>query len=179
LSEADEELSHIRDFLLSARAEPPSQLSRSLRSEVIDRKIEEDAERQAALRSLGYNRRERENLRQGQRNRSVRQPNEQLARKRIAFYINERVDWDATDVNRLEAIDAWASLAAHDVGLVLKWWDSGVHPLDFAEVRELLGQGMDIEDVFAVIEGKTVIEHIRAGTSATWCRYALDWHGRP
>lgn len=179
MSDPDDELSPIRDFLLSDRTEPPSPLSRSLKAEAVDRKLEEDAERQEALRSLGYNRRERDNLRPGQRNKPpVRRPDERLARKRIAFYINDRVDWDATDVSRADAIDAWARLAAYDVDLVLKWWNSGVHPLDFVEARELLGHGMAIEDLFAVVEGRTVIEHIRAGSPVTWCQIALEWQGR-
>jgi hypothetical protein len=164
----DAELRRIREFLLGG----PEIGSASLADQIV-----KADEFDSGLRTLGLNRHERERLRQDRHRSKPRNKarDRKTAIKRLGYYIDERVDWGKTNVDRTEAIAAWAALSDHDVDRVNDWWNGGAHPLDFAEIAKLAKDGFRPTDLFTEVHGKTVVQHLRDGSSAEWCAHALRW----
>ncbi|MEU8253244.1 hypothetical protein AB0C06_03110 [Micromonospora inaquosa] len=172
----EEELRRIREFLFADRADADPQTPDHSRL-LIDQALKKDAERESAMRALGYNRVERERWRQ---NKSVPKPrsgdrDRAIAVKRIDHYIGTRVNWTSTSLNRAEVVAAWANLSNHDVDRVKAWLDKGVDPLRFAEVIKLLDNGLRPDDIFTEVHGKTIAQHLRDGSSVEWCLHALHF----
>ena len=176
--EEEEESHRILEWLRSGQ-EPDQQQINQVRSASLDIQIAKDEELESGLRSLGVNRPERERARRRRhRQRPAagdRDHDRQKARLRIAHYIDQLVDWTQTDIDRTEAILAWAMLSNHKVDLVNYWWSKGVHPLDFVEVTKLAAKGLQPTDLLVGINGRTIAEYLRAGCTAEWCELALEW----
>ncbi|MCD0449449.1 hypothetical protein LO762_09635 [Actinocorallia sp. API 0066] len=132
------------------------------------------------LRALGINRPERERLRRGRQRSGTPNKDREKAKAllRIGFYIDEQVEWETTDLDREEVVAAWAFLSNHDVDRVNQWWAEGVHPLDITYIRLLQDNGFEPTDLYRTIHGKTVLQHLREGTSPQWCLLALSWDNR-
>lgn len=141
----------------------------------------------AGLRAPGMNRTEREQLRRDKRPQKTprNEIREKLiAVKRIAFYIDQQVDWNATTQRRNEVVAGWAALCRHDVDLAKEWFSKGVDPLDLPEATKLAKYGFKPTDLFTVVHRKSLLQHLREGTSIEWCISAFEWHqktsvGRP
>jgi hypothetical protein len=129
------------------------------------------------LRALGYNRPERERLRRSDHLPKARDQGreEATAVKRLGLHIDKQVNWAETDLSRAEVIAAWAALCNHDVDKANDWWGRGVHPLDIAEITKLTDYGFQPTDLYTIVNKKTIMDHIRDGTSVEWCRHALRW----
>jgi hypothetical protein len=131
---------------------------------------------------MGLNRRERERARRGSRNDSVAQEGDRrkaIALKRIEFYLSQRVDWSQTELDKHDAARVWASLCNHDVDLMNRWFRRGIDPRVYAQVREWLGEGLSIDDLFVEVKGKTVLQHLCDGSSVSYCLSALWWEAKP
>jgi hypothetical protein len=176
----EEELRRLLDWLQrpqdegDAAAESYAAIAQAWRGEVALRRDDEEVE---VLRALGVNRRERQRL--GRKRNAPRPSTADRAResaaKRIAFYIDEKVDWNKTRADRSEVLAAWVALSDHNVDRCNEWWRRGVDPLHYAEVLLLVQERLSPTDLLAEVQGKTILQHLRGGTSMAWCLAALDW----
>ena len=82
---------------------------------------------------------------------------------------------DLTPERAAELANEWASLTSYDVDLAQRWWSSGVSPNHPSELAHAVMEGLDIRDLGKVVNGKTIAEHLQAGSSPTWCLRALQW----
>jgi hypothetical protein len=142
-----------------------------------ERSMRRDDEDVEMLRALGYNRREREALR---RRRNTQRPNKrdrdrEIAVKRIAYYLNENVKWNETTSDPNVVCRAWAGLSDYNVERCNDWWRRGVDPLDYAKVLVLVEHGLSPTDLLTDVKGKTILQHLKEGTSMQWCVLALDF----
>ncbi|GLZ01617.1 hypothetical protein [Actinoplanes sp. NBRC 103695] len=170
----EDDVRRIRENLLGA-----SQGAKQSNSKMVSESaLQRDAELEEGLRSLGLNRREREQWR-GRRNAPrPRRDDKTYAVKRLRFYLDERVNWNETTANRDEVAAAWARLCDYNVEKTLQWWKLGVDPLDVDTLTRLVGEGFHPADLFVEIRGKTVSQYLKDGNSMEWCLLALDWAGR-
>jgi hypothetical protein len=180
----EEELRRLREWLQrpgdegDAAAEDYDALAQAWVSE---RRVQQDDEDVEMLRALGVNRRERDRLRH-KRNApmpSNKDRDRQNAVKRIAHYIDEIVDWNETTIDRSHVYAAWAGLSDYNVDQCNAWFRRGVDPLHYAEVRVLVMEGLSPTDLLTEVNGKTILQHLREGTSMRYCLMALDWHRKP
>jgi hypothetical protein len=133
-----------------------------------------DDEIDGLLRAMGYNRIEREEMRRRTPRRASTDRYRATTLKRFAHYITRRLP-DLTPERAAELANEWASLTSYDVDLAQRWWRSGVDPNDPGELAQAIAGGLQIRDLGEVINGKTIAEHLQAGSSLTWCLRALHW----
>ena len=126
------------------------------------------------LRAMGYNRIEREEIRRRKPRRANADRHRATTLKRFAYYIAQRLP-DLAPERAAELANKWASLTNYDVDLAQRWWSSGVSPNDPGELAQAILEGLQIQDLGKVVNGKTIAEHLQAGSSPTWCLQALHW----
>jgi hypothetical protein len=126
------------------------------------------------LQAMGYNRIERRELRRREPPRANPDRHRPTTIKRFAFYITHELP-DLTPERVAELADEWASLANYDLDLAQRWWNSGVNPDAPGELTRAVIEGLRIDDLGKVVNGKTVAEHLQAGSSPIWCHRALQW----
>jgi hypothetical protein len=135
-----------------------------------------DSELDTVLRSWGYNRREREDLRRALRAPKSKRDYKPVILKQFRFYIDERLG-DRTptpDTSRLAAV--WASLTEYKIQLAQWLWSIGFDPADPAQVDAFLEGGYCLQDLETEVNGKTIAEHLRDGEPLQWCLAALSWN---
>ncbi len=126
------------------------------------------------LRAMGYNRKQREELRRHKPRRVNADRHRATTLKRFAYYIAQRLP-DLAPGRATELAKEWARLTSYDVDLAQRWWTSGINPDNPVDFARAIAKGLRIEDLSEVINGKTVAEHLQAGNSPTWCLGALYW----
>jgi hypothetical protein len=126
------------------------------------------------LRAMGYNRIEREEMRRRRPQRTSEDRYRATTLKRFAYYIRRWLP-DLTPDRAAELANEWASVTSYDVDLAQRWWNSGVSPNDPSDLAHAIMGGLQIQDLAEVVNGKTIAEHLQAGSSPTWCLRALHW----
>ena len=126
------------------------------------------------LRAMGYNRKQREEMRRHKPRPAKADRHHATTLKRFAYYVSQRLP-NLTPGRANELAKEWASLTSYDVDLAQRWWTSGINPDNPAEFSDAIARGLRIEDLGEVVHGKTIAEHLQAGNSPTWCLGALRW----
>jgi hypothetical protein len=178
LTQKDEAYQRLMEFMLNGREPISKQAGKknAARSVRLARRIASvDTELDSGLRALGFNRPEREKLRKRRRSSRTPNGNREMAQAllRIGFYIDQRVDWTATELDRREVIAFWADLCDHDVDKTNQLWFQGVDPLDMNYVSVLKDNGFGPPTLYRVIHGRTVLQQLRDGQTIEWCLGAL------
>jgi hypothetical protein len=160
-------------YLQGSRQKAPDACPRASAPSPGDAQVEQYKGRQKALRQFGLNLHEREALGRGTPSRPKPVDKDQ-ARKRLEFYLDQRVaNWPATR-DRDQVVAAWAAATNYDVDMAKAWWDSGVHPLEIPEILDLIENGMELSDLSIELDGMTVLEHITHRSPARWLALALE-----
>lgn len=141
-----------------------------------EQKHSEDVDSQ--LRALGLNYRERDAVRRPHRSgrASNRYKQQDTIRKQFAYWIDQHVQWSETDLHQNQVVATWVALTNYDLELAQRWWAAGVNPAHLEQISELMNHGLRPQDLASRIGGKTILDHLRAGSTVKWCVMAADWH---
>lgn len=124
------------------------------------------------LRALGYNRREREQLRRGKPRSRNNAGYHDTTRKRFKYYIAQQLP-DLTDTALDRLATMWTTLTSYDLDLAQRWWASGIDPGNPAQLADAIKAGLQVEHLKIMVQGRTIAEHLRAGNSVRWCMGAI------
>lgn len=141
------------------------------------------------LRGMGLNHNERRALRHhhsskarshdhGRRRRAGTDqvPYQDRIIKQFAWYIKELVpEPTGVNVSAMDAAATWAKLTNYKLDTARQWWDAGLHPLALDQIVDLLANDFEPQDLLRRVRGRTIAEHLGAGTSVTWCVMAARW----
>jgi hypothetical protein len=112
----------------------------------------------AFLRAMGYNRVERERLRQGHPHPRNEEKYRAVTIKRFRHYLTERMpERPAEEVAQLA--EAWVALTKYDLDLAQRWWTAGVDPGNPGQFASAITAGLRIEDLGGSRQGP---DHRRA-----------------
>lgn len=121
---------------------------------------------------MGYNRPERERIRRGQRRPLGKERFRDVTSKRFRHHLGKRLPHLAeTALDPL--VTAWVTLTDYDLDLAQRWWDLGVDPGMPSPLINAIKEGLRIEHLRRVIDGRTVAEHLHQGNSLRWCLGAM------
>jgi hypothetical protein len=112
-------------------------------------------------------------LRHGKRSPASRRDDRAANVKRFAFYLSQRINGDADDIDRLA--NYWAMLTQHDVDLAKRLWEKGLKPGVPEEYETFLTEGYDLKDLERIVSGRTITEHLLEGNSIKWCMMAITF----
>jgi hypothetical protein len=98
--------------------------------------------------------------------------------RQFRWWIDKRIDWSTTDLGRDYVAATWMSLTKNNLDLAKGWWDAGINPLDLEQITALSEHGIHPRDLVVRIGKRTILEHVRRGTSVEWCVNALNWTHR-
>lgn len=137
-------------------------------------------EAEVGLRSLGFNYRERDAfLRPGKKPRASTQDRHRAIQvKRFRWHLGQRLDSSISDETLTYLVGEWVDLSQADLELALAWWDAGADPARPEIVSDLIEAGLQPKDLARPIGNRTVLEHLRRGSSVEWCIAALGWNRR-
>lgn len=128
----------------------------------------------AFLRAMGYNRIEREKIRRGQPRPRDERKYRTATVKRFRYYITGRLpNYPEAEIEELT--EAWVLLTSYDLDLAQRWWAAGVDLAHPEQLADAINQGLRVQDLEEVVQGRTIAEHLQTGNSPTWCLSALYW----
>ena len=117
---------------------------------------------------MGYNRPERERLRRGTRQPLDKKRYRDVTVKRFRYHLEKHLpDLPETALDPL--VRAWAILTDYDVDLAQRWWESGADPGRPDLLVNAIDNGLRIEHMRRVIDGRSLAEHLMRGNSLRWC----------
>jgi hypothetical protein len=61
----------------------------------------------------------------------------------------------------------------YDLDIAQRWWDLGIDPGTPSPLINAIKEGLRIEHLRRVIDGRTVAEHLQYGNSLRWCLGAM------
>jgi hypothetical protein len=156
----DDEVDRLRQRLLADLDEP------------------EHLDRDAALRQLGLSPRERRTVLQPDRTPRPASSYRSTQLKRFRHYIDQRVDWNHTELHPDQVVGVWAHLTDFNIERAVAWWSAGVSPVELDLIEALSDEGLQPRDLATLINGKPIRWHISRGSSLQWCLSALGWNQR-
>jgi hypothetical protein len=127
------------------------------------------------LRAMGYGRPQRERLRYSRRPGPAGNTRHQaVTLKRFAFYIRQQLP-GLQDEEAAHLAGRWCGFTKYDLELAQRWWASGINPADTDQLVKFAEAGLDVSVLAQVVCGRTIAEHLKAGSSVDWCLSAIRW----
>jgi hypothetical protein len=157
-SDGDQDALDLKDLLLDAGERPAADLDSELRDFGLSAN-----ERRTVLRPI-------------RRSRQDSSRHKTTVLKQFRWWIDKRgVDWSKTDLHPDWVVGTWVSLTNYDLDLAKSWWDAGIDPLDLKRIADLSEHGLRPRDLVITIDGRTILEQLRRGSSVEWCIQAAKW----
>jgi hypothetical protein len=129
------------------------------------RSADDDVE--AFLRTMGYNRPERERIRRGPSRPRNDAKYRDAAPKRYAFYLSQSLPGlTSGEITRLAR--AWVMLTDYNLDLAQRWWATGIDPGHPEHLADAIEAGLELEHLGFDLDGRSVAEHLRAGSPLRW-----------
>jgi hypothetical protein len=182
VSNEDEDLALLRLWQRELRQQEADDIPQVLLHErdQVTEQVRADTAKTDALRTLGYNRLEREGLARSKSRRckELGSQHKETAIKQCRWYLNQRVDWDATSLDPNYVAETWARLTKYRIDDAIKLWDKGFDPLAIDQITGFVAYGGTVQDLTFQLHGRTVLEHLHDGQSAEWCIDSIRWARR-